>query len=198
MEKTKELSKNVGDKIVDLHNAGLDLNTISKQFNKVTTVGVIVNKRNMKQINLPQSPTISNRCKSSRKQLVTDYTVKHLMFCCTRKFPLMKKGGSWKFFNEYINDWEENWVSVLVLYSIATNYPQEHHPTWQWKHYDLGCFAVKETGQLQPIKETMDGTIYHPALGENLLPSARTFQPVTQHTAKMTKEWFKKKHIKVL
>uniref|UniRef100_A0A673VTM7 Tc1-like transposase DDE domain-containing protein n=1 Tax=Salmo trutta TaxID=8032 RepID=A0A673VTM7_SALTR len=69
-----------------------------------------------------------------------------------------------------------------------------------------GCFSAKGTGQLHRIKGTMD--MYHKILGENLLPSARAlkmgrgwvFQHDNdpKHTAKATKEWLKKKHIKVL
>ena len=54
----------------------------------------------------------------------------------------------------------------------------------------------------------MDGTMYRQILGEYLLPSARTlkigrgwvFQHDNdpKHTAKATKEWLKKKHIKAL
>ena len=71
-----------------------------------------------------------------------------------------------------------------------------------------GCFSAKGTGQLHHIKGTMDGAMYHQILGENLLPSARAlkmghgwvFQHYNdpKHTAKATKEWLKKKHIKVL
>ncbi len=51
MAKTKELSKDVRDKIVDLHNAGMGYKTIAKQFGeKVTTVGVIIHKIT---VNLP-------------------------------------------------------------------------------------------------------------------------------------------------
>ncbi len=43
---TKELSKDVGDKIVDLHKAGMGYKTIAKQLGeKMTTVGAIVRKR---------------------------------------------------------------------------------------------------------------------------------------------------------
>ncbi len=46
MAKTKELSKDVGDKIVDLHKAGMAYKTIAKQFGeKGTTVGAIIRKR---------------------------------------------------------------------------------------------------------------------------------------------------------
>ncbi len=45
MAKTKELSKDVRDKIVDLHKAGTGYKTIAKQLGeKVTIVGVIIRK----------------------------------------------------------------------------------------------------------------------------------------------------------
>ena len=45
MAKTKELSKDVRDKIVDLHKAGMGYKTIAKQLGeKVTTIGVIIDK----------------------------------------------------------------------------------------------------------------------------------------------------------
>ncbi|KAK3519125.1 hypothetical protein QTP70_018849, partial [Hemibagrus guttatus] len=62
--------------------------------------------------------------------------------------------------------------------------------------------------QLHRIKGTMDGAMFCQILGENLLPSARAlkmgrgwvFQHDNdpKHLAKATKEWLKKKHIKVL
>ena len=72
------------------------------------------------------------------------------------------------------------------------------------------CFGVVflGTGQLHRIKGTMDGAMYRPILGDNLLPSARAlkmgrgwvFQHDNdpKHTAKATKEWLKKKYIKVM
>ncbi len=45
MAKTKELSKDVRDKIVDLHKAGMSYKTITKQLGeKVITTGVIIHK----------------------------------------------------------------------------------------------------------------------------------------------------------
>ncbi len=47
-------------------------------------------------------------------------------------------------------------------------WPQEHHPhcqTWRWKHYALGCFSAKGTGQLHHIKGTMDGAMYRQGQG---------------------------------
>ncbi len=57
MAKTKELSKDVRDKIVDLHKAGMGYKTIAKQLGeKVTTVGVIIRK--WKKQNNCQSPSV--------------------------------------------------------------------------------------------------------------------------------------------
>ncbi len=45
MGKTKELSKDTRDKIVDLHKAGMGYRTIGKQLGeKATTVGAIIRK----------------------------------------------------------------------------------------------------------------------------------------------------------
>ncbi len=53
MAKTKELSKDVRDKIVDLHKAGMGNKTIAKQLGeKVTTVGVIIRKWKKHKITL--------------------------------------------------------------------------------------------------------------------------------------------------
>ncbi len=68
-----------------------------------------------------------------------------------------------------------------------------------------GCFSAKGTGQLHSIKGTMDGAMYRQARA--LKPSRAlkmgrgwVFQHDNdpKHTAKATKEWLKKKHIKVL
>ncbi len=58
MAKTKELSKDVKDKIVDLHKAGMCYKTIAKQLGeKVTTVGAIIRKwkKHRITVNLPPS-----------------------------------------------------------------------------------------------------------------------------------------------
>ena len=57
MAKTKELSKDVRDKIVDLHKAGMGYKTIAKQLGeKVTTVGAIIRKwkKHKRTVNLPR------------------------------------------------------------------------------------------------------------------------------------------------
>ena len=69
-------------------------------------------------------------------------------------------------------------------------------------------FLLRGQDNFTASKGTMDGAMYRQILGENLLPSARAlkmgrgwvFQHDNdpKHTAKATKEWLKKKHIKVL
>ena len=71
-----------------------------------------------------------------------------------------------------------------------------------------GCLSTKETGRLHRIEEMMNWAMYREILGDKLLPSVRALKMghgwVFQHdndpkrTAKATKEWLKKKHIKVL
>ena len=58
MGKTKELSKDIRDKIVDLHQAGMGYKKISKQLgDKLTTVGAIIRKCKKHKVlaNLPRS-----------------------------------------------------------------------------------------------------------------------------------------------
>ncbi len=61
MAKTKELSKDVRDKIVDLHKAGMGYKTITKQLGeKVTTVVAIIRKLRSfpeQKIRLNHTPT---------------------------------------------------------------------------------------------------------------------------------------------
>ncbi len=58
MGKTKELSKDTRDKIVDLHKAGMSYRTIGKQLGeKATTVGAIIRKwkKFRMTVNLPRT-----------------------------------------------------------------------------------------------------------------------------------------------
>ena len=58
MGKTEEVSKDIRDKIVDLHEAGMGYKNISKQLgDKLTTVGAIIRKWKKHKVtaNLPRS-----------------------------------------------------------------------------------------------------------------------------------------------
>ncbi|KAK6319406.1 hypothetical protein J4Q44_G00106170 [Coregonus suidteri] len=129
--KTKELSKDVRDKIVDLHKAGMGYKTIAKQLGeKVTTVG--------------------------------------LKSCSARKVPLLKKAhihARLKFANEH--DSEENWVKVLWSDETKIELFGINSTRCVWRRRNAACYP----------KNTI---------------------PTVKHGAKATKEWLKKKHIKVL
>ncbi len=83
-------------------------------------------------------------------------------------------------------------------------WPQEHHPhrqTWGGNIMLWGCFSAKGTGQLHRIKGMMDGAMYRQDQGIEASQGIENgFQHDNdpKHTAKATKEWLKKKHIKVL
>ncbi len=90
MAKTKELSKDVRDKIVDLHKAGMGYKTIAKPLSeKVTTVGAFIRKwkKHKITVNLPRtgapckiSPrgvsmimrTVRNQSRTTRKDFIND------------------------------------------------------------------------------------------------------------------------------
>ncbi|KAK3525976.1 hypothetical protein QTP70_011772 [Hemibagrus guttatus] len=90
MAKTKELSKDVRDKIVVLHKAGMGYKTIGKQLaEKLTTVGVIIYKwkKHKITVNLPRSGApckisprgvsmimkmVRNQPRTTREDLVND------------------------------------------------------------------------------------------------------------------------------
>ena len=56
MGKTRELCKDIGDRIVDLHKAGMGYRTIGKQLGeKATTVGAIIRKWKKMTVNHPRS-----------------------------------------------------------------------------------------------------------------------------------------------
>ena len=71
-----------------------------------------------------------------------------------------------------------------------------------------GCFSAKGTGRLHRFEGRMNGAMYWKILANNLLPSVRALEMGRgwvfqhdndpKHTAKATKEWLKRKHIKVL
>ncbi len=88
MAKTKEMSKDVRDNIVDLHKAGMGYRTIAKQLvEKVTTVGAIIRKWKKQKItaNLPWTGApckISLRRVSVIMRTVRNYTGESGLFCC--------------------------------------------------------------------------------------------------------------------
>ncbi len=133
MTKSKELSKDVRDKTVDIYKAEMGYKTIAKQLGeKVTTVGEI----------------IRNNYRPNRA-----YVHKN-------NIPTVKHGGG----------------NIML-----------------W-----GCFSAKGTGELLRINGT-SGLRYCSQPGHwKWVVDGYSSMTMTQNTAKATKEWLKKKHIKVL
>ncbi len=142
MAKTKELFKDVRDKIVDLHTAGMGYKTITKQLDeKVTTVGANICKWKEHKItvNLARSGaprkisprgvsvimrTVRNQHRTTREYLVNDLKAvtkktfgntlrrEGLKSSSARKVPLLQKAHVQTRL-KFANDSEKNWVKVL-------------------------------------------------------------------------------------
>ena len=151
-----------------------------------------------------------------------------LKSCCTRKVPLLKKVclkftkehlDDPEEASEKVMWSDETKIGLFGIKSTprvwskrnAEYNPKNTIPTVKHGGGNLmlwGCFSAKGTGRLQRIEGRMNGAMYREILGDNLLPSVRAlkmgrgwiFQHDNdpKHTAKATKEWLKKKHIKVL
>ncbi|KAI4873970.1 hypothetical protein NFI96_009473 [Prochilodus magdalenae] len=228
MAKTKELSKDTRDKIVDLHKAGKGYGAIAKQLGeKRSTVGAIIRKwkkLNM-TVSLPRtgaprkiSPRgisvilrkVRNQPRTTREELVNDLksagttvskaTVgntlrRHsLKSCMARKVPLLKSAhvqARLKFAHYHLDDLEESWEKVL--WSDGLNSTRR---VWRTRNDE---YHPKNT---IPTVKHGGGSMH------NLPPSVRAlkmgrgwvFQHDNdpKHTARITKEWLRKKHIKVL
>ncbi|KAK3539773.1 hypothetical protein QTP70_013207 [Hemibagrus guttatus] len=167
--------QSVRDKIVDLHKAGMGYKTIAKQLGeKVTTVGAIIRKwkKHKITVNLPWSGV---PCKISPRGV-------SMIMRMVRNQPRTR---------------QEDLVNAL----------KNTIPTV--KHVETLCFGgvflLRGQDNCTASKERWTG---HQILGEILLPSASALKMghglVFQYgndpkcTAKATKQWLKKKHIKVL
>uniref|UniRef100_A0AAY5K9E8 Tc1-like transposase DDE domain-containing protein n=1 Tax=Esox lucius TaxID=8010 RepID=A0AAY5K9E8_ESOLU len=187
MAKTRELCKNIRDKTLDLHKAGMGYRTIGKQLGeKATTVGA-------RKVPLLKPAHVQARL---------------------------------KFANDNLDDPEEEWEKVM--WSDETKIelfgPNSTRRIWRKKKDEYntiptvmhgggniilwGCLSAKGTGQLHRIEGRIDGAMYREILANNLLPLVRAlkmgrgwvFQDDNdlEHTARATKEWLRKKHLKVL
>ncbi len=213
MAKTKELSKDVRDKIVDLHKAGMGYKTIANQLGeKVTTVGAIIRKwkKHKITVNLPWtgapckiSPcgvsmimrTVRNQPWTTREDLVNDLKAagtiltkktidntlrrEGLKSSSARKVSLLKKAHVQARL-KFANDSEENWVKVETLCFG-------------------GVFLLRGQDNCTASKGWWTGPCTVRAMALKM-GRGWVFQHDNdpKHTAKATKEWLKKKHIKVL
>ncbi|CAM4547761.1 unnamed protein product [Leuciscus chuanchicus] len=255
MAKTRELCKNIRDKIVDLHKAGMGYRTIGKQLGeKATTVGANIRKwKKFKMtVNLPWSGApskisprgasmimrkVRDQPRTTRQDLVNDLkragttvskkTISNtlcshgLKSCSARKVPLLKPAhvqAHLKFANDLLDDPEEEWEKVMWSDETEIELFGLNSTSRVWRkkkdEYNLKntiptvkqgggniilweCFSAKGTGRLHRIEGRMDGAMYREILK---MGRGWVFQHDNdrKHTARATKEWLRKKHLKVL
>ncbi len=230
MAKNKELSKDVRDKIVDLHKAGMWYKTIAKQLGeKVTTVGAIICKWKKHKITviLPRTGapckisrrrvsmimrTVRNQPRTTREDLVNDLKAAGTI--------VTKKTIGNTLFREGLKSCSarENWVKVLwsdetkiELFGINSTQlamfggggmlptprtPSPPSNTGGGNVMLWGCFSGgQDNCTASKVRWTGPCSIRARALK---MGRGWVFQHENdpKHTAKATKEWLKKKHIK--
>ncbi len=236
MAKTKELSKDVRDKIVDLHKAGMGYKTIAKQSGeKVTTVGAIIHKwkKHKITVNLPRtgapckiSPrgvsmimrTVRNQPRTTREDLVNDLKAAgtivtkktigntlHREGLKSCKLPLLKKAHlqpAWSLPMIQRRTLASTQLAVFGGGGMLPMTPRTPSPPSNMEVETLcfgGVFLLRGQDNCTASKRRWTG----PCTGRaRALKMGRrwVFQHDNdpKHTAKATKEWHKKKHIKVL
>ncbi|KAI3368414.1 hypothetical protein L3Q82_025371 [Scortum barcoo] len=153
MAKTKELSKDTRNKIVDLHQAGKTESAIGKQLGvKKSTVGAIIRKWT------ETYKTTDNLPRSGAPRKISPRGVKMI----TRTNFLVK--------TQLVRVWRRK---------NAELHPKNTIPTVKHGGGNImlwGCFSAKGPGRLIRVKERMNGAMYREILSENLLPSARALK----------------------
>ncbi|KAK3516106.1 hypothetical protein QTP70_005388 [Hemibagrus guttatus] len=225
MAKTKELSKDTRNKIVDLHQAGKTESEIGKQLGvKKSTVGAIIRKWKTYKTtdNLPRSGaprkisprgvkmitrTVSKNPRTTRGDLVND-----LQRAGTK---VTKATISNTLRHQGLKSCSARCVPLLkpVHVRARLKFAREHldDPEEDWENVIWSDETKIERfgpGRLIRVKERMNGAMYREILSKNLLPSARALKMKrgwvfqhdndAKHTAQATKEWLRKKYFKVL
>ncbi|KAI4878939.1 hypothetical protein NFI96_001429 [Prochilodus magdalenae] len=181
MPKTRELCKDIRDKIVDLHKAGMGYRTIGKQLGeKATTVGAIIRKWKKCKItdNLPRSGApckisprgasmilrkVRNEPRITRQDLVNDLnragtTVSKKTISNTLRRQGLKSCSARKV--PFLKP-----THVKARLKFANDHLNDPEEEWE-----------KGTGRLHRIVRRMDGAMYREILANNLLPSVRALK----------------------
>ncbi|KAI4890683.1 hypothetical protein NFI96_033748 [Prochilodus magdalenae] len=178
MVKTKELSEDTRNRIVDLHQAGKTESAIGKQLDvKKSTVGAIIRKWKTYKTttNLPRS--------GAPRKILSPRTI--WQKTQTRRV----------------------WRKVNAELHPKNTIPNCEAWGWQHHALGL-FLCKWDQDDWSVLHERMNGAMYCEILGANLLPSARAMKMKRgwvfqhdndpKHTARATNEWLRKKHFKVL
>ncbi|KAK3530759.1 hypothetical protein QTP70_000805 [Hemibagrus guttatus] len=215
MAKTKELSKDTRNKIVDLHQAGKTEPAIGKQLGvKKSTVGAIIRKWKTYKTtdNLPRSGdprkisprgvkmitrTVSKNPRTTRGDLVNDLQRAGTKVTKATISNTLRRQG--------LKSYSARRVPLLkpVHVRARLKFAREHldDPEEDWENViwsDETKIELFGPGRLIRAKERMNGAMYREILSKNLLPSARALKIFQhdndpKHTAR-AKEWLRKKH----
>ncbi|KAI3361556.1 hypothetical protein L3Q82_013693 [Scortum barcoo] len=184
MAKTKELSKDTRNKIVDLHQAGKTESAIGKQLGvKKSTVGAIIRKWKTYKTtdNLPRSGapckisprgvkmitrTVSKNPRTTRGDLVNDLQRAGTKVTKATISNTLRRQG--------LKSCSARRVPLLkpVHVQACLKFAREHldDPEEDWEN------VIWDQDRLIRVKERMNGAMYREILSENLLPSARALK----------------------
>ncbi|KAK3550302.1 hypothetical protein QTP86_024279 [Hemibagrus guttatus] len=213
MAKTKELSKDTRNKIVDLHQAGKTESAIGKQLGlKKSTVGAIIRKWKTYKTtdNLPRSGTprkisprgvkmitrsVSKNPRTTRGDLVNDLQRAGTKITKATISNTLRRQG--------LKSCSARRVPLLkpVHVRARLTFAREHLD-------DLEEDWENVIWTTDPCKGKNEWGMYPEILSKNLLPSARALKKERgwvfqhdndpKHTAQAMKKWLRKKHFKVL
>ncbi|KAK3540806.1 hypothetical protein QTP86_001971 [Hemibagrus guttatus] len=224
MAKTKELSKDTRNKIVDLHQAGKTESAIGKQLGvKKSTVGAIIRKWKTYKTtdNLPRSGA-PRKISPRGVKMITRTVSKHPRTTWGDLVNDLQRAGtkvtkatiSNTLRHQGLKSCSARRVPLLkpVHVRARLKFAREHldDPEEDWENViwsDETKIELLGPGRLIRVKERMNGAMYREILSKNLLPSARALKMKRgwvfqhdndpKHTARATKEWIRKKHFKV-
>ncbi|KAK3564875.1 hypothetical protein QTP86_030823, partial [Hemibagrus guttatus] len=200
MAKTKELSKDTRNKIVDLHQAEKTESAIGKQLGvKKSTVGAIIRKWKTYKTtdNLPRSGaprkisargvkmitrTVSKNPRTTRGDLVNDLQRAGTKVTMATISNTLRHQGLKSRRVPLLKP-----VHVRVRLKFAREHLDDPEEDWEnviWSEevaFSCSLFGVTTTDQLGPgrlirVKERMNGAMYREILSKNLLPSARALK----------------------
>ncbi|KAK3537732.1 hypothetical protein QTP70_017889, partial [Hemibagrus guttatus] len=140
MAKTKELSKDVRDKILGLHKAGMGYKTIAKQLG-------------LKSCSARKVPLL----KKAHVQAPLKFANEHLTDSEENWVKVLRSDET-KIELFGINSTHCVWRSRNAAYDPKNTIPTVKHGSGNIMLW--GCFTAKGTGQLHRIKGMMDGAMY--------------------------------------
>ncbi|KAI4901782.1 hypothetical protein NFI96_006667 [Prochilodus magdalenae] len=187
MGKTKELSKDVRDRTVDVYKAGLGYKAMSKKLEEKVTAAIVWKWKNARQVPLLRKAHVQARLRFTNEH-ITD---------SERDWEKVLWSDETKTELSGLDSTRRVWRKKNTEHDPKNTVPSVQHGGGSIMFWE--CCSSKGTGQLHRIDGKMNGVRYRRILGDDLLASARALKlgrgwvfqhdHDPQHTAKETKEW---------